>query len=257
MNGISILMYHQVGDFRRVAAHRAVFCHQRRFAAQMALLKRLRCSVLTMDEVLACVAGESAVPPRAVAITFDDGYQNFYDNALPQLQRHGFPATVYVVAGLIGRSADWLPADGLAAAPLMDVARLRKIRRVGIQVGSHAMTHVPLAGLAAGRLEMELAGSRAALEDLLGEPVRHLCYPYGSHDLAVVQAAARAGYATGVTCQRALATRAFDPLALPRKAISLGDDLLGFLWKVGFKHRPKGIAVTRGPGLGAVPLPLT
>ena len=245
MNGVSILMYHQVGDFRRIKAHRAVFCHQRRFAAQMALLKRLGCSVLTMDQVLACVTGEAAVPPRAVAITFDDGYRNFYDTALPQLQRSGFPATVYVVAGLVGRTAAWLPADGLPAAPLMDASCLRELRRAGIAVGSHAMDHVPLAGLAADRLATELAGSRARLEDLLGEPVRHLCYPYGSHDLAVVQAAARAGYATGVTCQRARATRAFDPLALPRKAISLGDDLFGFLWKVGFKHGPKGVAVTR------------
>ena len=71
-------------------------------------------------------------------------------------------------------------------------------------------------------------------------------------------AAAAAGYATGVTCQRALATPAFDPLALPRKAISLGDDLLGFWWKVQFKHRAKGDAVRRDPGPdgeGAAPLP--
>ncbi|WP_295456300.1 polysaccharide deacetylase family protein [uncultured Thiodictyon sp.] len=252
MNGISILMYHQVGDFQRVKTHRAVYCHQRRFAAQMALLKRLGCSVLTMDEVQACLAGERAVPPRAVAITFDDGYENFYEVALPQLQRHGFPATVYVVAGLVGGCADWLPADGLPAAPLMGAERLREVRRAGIQIGSHAMSHVPLAGLAAGALAAELADSRRVLEDLLGEPIRHLCYPYGSHNLAVVEATAAAGYATGVTCQRARATATFDPLALPRKAISLGDDLLGFLWKVQFKHRPKGVAVRRR-GLGAAP----
>ncbi len=245
MNGVSILMYHQVGDFRRVKNHRAVYCHHRRFAAQMALLKRLRFNVLTMDQVQAYVAGERSVPRRAVAITFDDGYENFYEFALPQLQRHGFPATVYTVASLVGRSATWLAADGLPEAPLMDAARLREIRRAGIQVGSHSLTHVPLAGLGARALAAELAGSRSALEDLLGEPVRHLCYPFGSHDLAVVEAAARADYATGLTCQRALATRAFDPLALPRKAVSLGDDLLGFLWKVQFKHRPKGSAVTR------------
>ncbi|WP_295393476.1 polysaccharide deacetylase family protein, partial [uncultured Thiodictyon sp.] len=239
-------MYHQVGDFRRVRSHRAVYCNQRRFAAQMALLKRLGCSVLAMDEVLACVTGERPVPPRAVAITFDDGYDNFYEVALPQLQRHGFPATVYVVAGLVGRAAAWLPADGLPAAPLMGAGRLREIRQAGIQIGSHAMSHCPLAGLAAAALAAELTDSRRVLEDLLGEPIRHLCYPYGSHDLAVVEAAAAAGYSTGVTCQRALATSVFDPLALPRKAISLGDDLLGFLWKVRFKHRPKGVAVSRG-----------
>ena len=246
MTGISILMYHQVGDFGRIRTHRAVYCRRRRFAAQMALLKRLGCSVLTMDQVQQCLAGERPVPARAVALTFDDGYENFYEFALPQLQRQGFTATVYVVASLIGRTAEWLTADGLAPVPLMDGPRLRELRRAGIQIGSHAMSHCPLAGLAAAPLAAELMDSRRVLEDLLGEPIRHLCYPYGSHNLAVVEAAAGAGYSTGVTCQRALATSAFDPLALPRKAISLGDDLLGFLWKVRFKHRPKGVAVSRG-----------
>jgi len=250
MSGISILMYHQVGDFRRVRTHRAVYCHQRRFAAQMALLKRLRCSVLTMDQVQACLAGARPVPPRAVAITFDDGYENFYAFALPWLQRYGFAATVYAVAGLVGRPAHWLQTDGLPDALLMDASRLREIRRAGIQVGSHALSHVPLAGLSGPALDSELAGSRRILEDLLGEPVTHLCYPYGSHDPAVVAAAAGAGYATGVTCLRARATSAFDPLALPRKAISFGDDRLGFLWKLLVKHRPKGSAVVRAPDRG-------
>ncbi|HYN77016.1 MAG TPA: polysaccharide deacetylase family protein [Lamprocystis sp. (in: g-proteobacteria)] len=183
-----------------------------------------------------------------MALTFDDGYENFYQFALPLLQRHGFPATVYVVASLIGGRAEWLEADGLTVAPLMGGPRLREIRRAGIQVGSHALHHAPLAGLPAAALDAELAGSRRILEDLLDEPVLHLCYPYGSHDLAVVEAAARAGFGTGVTCQRALATSACDPLALPRKAISLGDDRLGFLWKVLFKNRPKGAGVVRQGG---------
>ena len=245
MRGISILMYHQIGDFRGVSAHRAVYCQRRRFAAQMALLKALRCPVLGMDEVFACLSGDRPIPPRAVALTFDDGYRNFYEEALPVLQRHGFPATVYAIAGAVGET-DWLPGDGLPVAPLMDAGQLRACRRAGITVGSHALSHVPLAGLPAAALGRELTESRARLEDLLGEPVRHLCYPFGSHDLAAVETAATAGYATGVTCQRARATRAFDPLALPRKAVSLGDDLLGFLWKVAFKHAPKGTAVRRG-----------
>ena len=244
MRGISILMYHQVGDFRGIKAHRALYCQRRRFAAQMALLEALRFTVLGMDAVLDCLTGARTVPRRAVAITFDDGYRNFFDEALPILERHRFPAAVYAIAGAVGEVA-WPPGVGLPAVPLMDAQRLRACRRAGITVGSHALSHVALAGLPAAALERELRESRARLEDLLGEPVRHLCYPYGSHDLAAVEAAARAGYATGLTCQRARATPAFDPLALPRKAISLGDDLLGFLWKLGFKHSPKGVAVRR------------
>jgi len=247
MKGVSILMYHQVGDFHGVAAHRALYCHHRRFAAQMAFLRRFGYRVLTMDRVLDCLSGAAPMPSRAVAITFDDGYENFYRHALPELQRHGFPATVFVVAGLVGKPARWLEADGLSQPMLMDAPRLRELRRAGITIGSHAVHHVRLAGLAPGRLDAELAGSRTLLEDLLGEPVAHLCYPYGSHDLGVVEAAARAEYRSATTCQRALATAAFDPLALPRKAISLGDNLIGYAWKLLAKNAPKGVPVSRDP----------
>ena len=209
----------------------------------MALLKRLRCSVLTMDQVQACLAGERPVPARAVAITFDDGYENFYQFALPQLQRHGFAATVYVVAGLIGRTAEWLAADGLAPAPLMDTARLREVRRAGIQVGSHALHHAPLAGRPGPALDAELAGSRRRWRTCSTSRSRTSVIPTAAMTWPWSRPRPAPATAPAVTCQRALATSAFDPLALPRKAISLGDDRLGFLWKVLFKHRPKGVAV--------------
>jgi len=61
------------------------------------------------------------------------------------------------------------------------------------------------------------------------------------------RAAAEAGYSSGVTCQRGAATPGFDPLALPRKAISYGDNTAGFLWKLYLKDTPKGEALAR-PG---------
>ncbi len=245
MSGVSILMYHQVGPFEGVAGHRALVCDVRRFAAQMAYLHRFGYPVLSMDEVSACLRGERPIPDRAVALTFDDGYENFYEYALPILRSHGFTATVYVVANLVGRHAEWLEADGLPQPALMDAARLREIHTAGITVGAHACDHIRLAGLAPAALRHQVGASRHALEDLLGAPVRHFCYPYGSHDLPAVEAAATAGYDSAVTCQRALATPDFDPLALPRKAISYGDNLLGYFWKLHVKNAPKGSAVRR------------
>ena len=93
-NGISILMYHQVGEFASMPRHRSTYCHVRRFRAQMAWLRRLRCHVLRMDDVLAALRGERPMPPRAVALTFDDGYETFYEYAYPVLHRYGFTAMV-------------------------------------------------------------------------------------------------------------------------------------------------------------------
>ncbi len=249
MNRISILMYHQVGEFPPMREHRATYCDHRRFAGQMALLARLGYHVLSLDEALACLAGERPTPPRAVVLTFDDGYENFHRYAYPVLARHGFPAMVYLLSGMIGGRADWLSGD---PAPLLNVAQIHELQSAGIDFGSHGVKHRRLAELDEDARRDEIVRSKAELEDLLGTPVRHFCYPYGSHDRAVVEATRAAGYASGVTCQRASATPAFDPLALPRKAISFGDSVLGFWWKVQMKHAAKGEPVCwRGAGGGA------
>ncbi|MBR0566818.1 polysaccharide deacetylase family protein [Azoarcus sp. L1K30] len=242
---INILMYHQVGEFAPMKAHQSTYCDHRRFASQMAWLARGGYSVLSMDDVLACVRGEKPTPPRAVALTFDDGYENFYEYAFPVLQRHGFPAMVYLIADMLGQPSSWFAADGRATPPLMDVPRIRQLHREGIDFGSHSATHVKLAKCEDRRIEDEVTRSKAILEDVLGEAVNHFCYPYGSHDLRAVNAVAAAGYLTATTCARAPATPADDPLTLPRKAITHGDNLIGFLWRVHVKNTPRNPPIRR------------
>ena len=236
---ISILMYHQVGDFPPMQGHRSTYCHYRRFAAQMAYLSRFGYNVIGLDAALAGLRGERRIPPRAVVLTFDDGYENFYEHAYPALARYGFPAMVYLLSGLIGKDADWFAGDGRATPALMDADRVRQLRQAGIDFGSHGVTHVKLAQTDREHVREEIFRSKAALEELLDEEVRHFCYPYGSHNDAVVETAREAGYASAVTCERAAAVPSDDPLALPRKAISYGDNLVGYFWKLHMKNKPK------------------
>jgi peptidoglycan/xylan/chitin deacetylase (PgdA/CDA1 family) len=238
--GINILMYHQVGDFTPMRGHRSTYCHYRRFAAQMAYLHRFGYRVLRLEEALASLAGEREVPVRAVVLTFDDGYENFYEYAYPELARYGFPAMVYLISDLVGQESSWFAKDGRATPPLMDATRIRQLRRAGIDFGSHGAAHVKLREQGEARIRDEVGRSKAALEDLLGEKVEHFCYPYGSYDLRSLLAVADAGYRSATTCVRALAQPADDPLALPRKAISFGDTLPGFVWKLHVKNAAKG-----------------
>lgn len=246
MSGISIFMYHQVGRFAPMRDHRANYCDVDRFRAQLRYLKLIGASVLPMSDALAALQGRRPLPPRAVVLSFDDGCGNFHEYALPVLEEFGYPAIVYVIAGMTGGKADWLAAAAHPTPPLMGWSRLREIAARGIEIGSHAYHHIRLAGLDAATLAHELTDSKRRIEDELGQPVTHFCYPYGSHDLATMAAAAAAGYRSAVTCQRGAATPAFDPLALPRKGISYGDNALGFAWKLHTKDRPKGRALHRG-----------
>ena len=238
-HGVSILMYHQVGEFAPMPAHRSTYCDHRRFAAQMAWLHRLRYRVLRLDEAIAGLRGERPLPARAVVLTFDDGYENFYQYALPVLASYGFPAMVYALADRLGQPAGWFAADGRATPPLMSAQRLRELRRVGIDIGSHGLTHQRLAEIDHDGARVEVARSRDRLEQLLGEPVAHFCYPYGSYDDAVVDMVAAAGYRSAVTCDRASAFPGAQLLRLPRKAISFGDSLAGYVWKLHMKTQPR------------------
>ncbi|MBK1716084.1 polysaccharide deacetylase family protein [Thiocystis violacea] len=246
---ISILMYHQVGQFASMKAHRANYCDHRRFAVQMAFLARFGYAVLSLDEALACLRGERPIPDKAVVLTFDDAYDNFADFALPVLERHGFPATVYAISGWLGRRAEWFAREpGRPIPTLMSAERLRAVRGAGITIGSHTVNHVKLGEVDPDTQRRELRHSREALEDLLGEPVQHLCYPFGSFDTRTVQAAAEAGYRSATTCLRGAAIPADHPLVLPRKAISQGDNLLGYWWKIAVKQAPKpALAPWRDP----------
>ncbi|HKJ77685.1 MAG TPA: polysaccharide deacetylase family protein [Gammaproteobacteria bacterium] len=236
---ISILMYHQVGDFPPMRAHRSTYCHYKRFAAQMAYLHRFRHSVISLDQAVAGLKGEGPIPSRAVVLTFDDGYENFYEYAFPVLRRYGFPAMVYLISGMLGRDSEWFAADRRATPPLMSAERVRQLRAEGVDFGAHGVSHVKLAEVDRARMADEVTRSKTDLEAVLDEPVRHFCYPYGSHDSEVVEAARSAGYTSAVTCVRAAARPGDDLLALPRKAISYGDNLAGYFWKLHMKNAPK------------------
>jgi peptidoglycan/xylan/chitin deacetylase (PgdA/CDA1 family) len=126
---------------------------------------------------------------RRFAITFDDGYSDCLELALPVLRSRGVPATVFVVSKAVGGHADW---DG--GAPILSRDGLRELHGAGVFIGSHGRTHRRLAGLPGHELESEVWGSKSDLEDLLGTAVRHFAYPHHSFDGGVVEVVRKAGY---------------------------------------------------------------
>jgi len=147
----------------------------------------------SMRELLrAMSAGEAKA---LVGLTFDDGYRDFADTAVPVLERFGFSATVFVVVGMIGEENDWVHAYyPRPRLKLLGAEDLREVVARGMEVGCHSMTHSNLSGFGAERLEKEIGESRRILGEVLGEAVEGFCYPYGSYDDAAVQATRRAGY---------------------------------------------------------------
>jgi peptidoglycan/xylan/chitin deacetylase (PgdA/CDA1 family) len=231
-------MYHQVGRFPKPKNHKAVYCDVGRFRAQMAYLKWGGYNVLSLEQLYRGLFEGAALPARSVVLTFDDGYENFREHAWPVLQRYGFPATVFMVTRLLGRNAEWLGPD-FADAPLMDGAAVRELDAQGVSFGSHTLNHPRLSRLDAAQMRREIFDSKAALEDVLGHAAPDFCYPYGDYDERARDLVAEAGYRQGLTCIRGAANTADNAFELPRKAISWGDNLVGFAWKLHMKHERK------------------
>jgi peptidoglycan/xylan/chitin deacetylase (PgdA/CDA1 family) len=240
MARISILMYHQVGEFARPAAHRSTYCHIRRFRAQMAYLHKAGIPVLALPDAFAILCEGRPFQGHGVVLTFDDGDSSFADYAHPVLARYGFPASVFIVSALIGQPAAWFGIDGREMPRIMDGTTIRALRKQSVNFGPHTLSHPRLSREETSRIVLEVEQSKAQMESLLDEPMDFFCYPYGDYDHRVIAAVKNAGFRGALSCIRGSAAPGQeDPYQLPRKAISYGDTLPGFCWKLHVKHRKK------------------
>jgi peptidoglycan/xylan/chitin deacetylase (PgdA/CDA1 family) len=209
-----ILMYHTVADVPEDPNQLAVA--PARFAEQMAWLARAGLRGVGVGELVDAM--RDGRQHRLVGITFDDGYASVLDSALPVLRRHGFGATVFAVAALLGRSNEW---DEGPAWPLLDDAGITDLAAAGVEIGSHGATHVRLAGLPAAQVAAEVRDSMADLAALTGIQPRGFAYPYGSVDPAARRAVRDAGYSYACAVVTPLAQLGFT--ALPRIYVGQRD----------------------------------
>ena len=163
------------------------------FEAQMRYLKWRNLRGVSIRELRRAVAAGNA--KGLVGLTFDDGYENNLQYALPILERFGFYATFFVVGGMLGKENDWKHrVEPRPRMKLLGVEGVRELSARGMEIGAHGMTHTTLTGMEAELLEEEVSGSRQVLSEVLGESVEGFAYPYGAVDSVAVQAVRRAHY---------------------------------------------------------------
>lgn len=227
---IPILMYHQIGQpSPKGTPYRGLTVHPRDFRRQMIWLRRLGYRGLSMAQLMPYLAGEKQ--GKVFGITFDDGYQNVLDHAVPILEECGFHATNYFVVRQLGGSNVWDHPEGVPAAPLMDAAGLRAWAQAGHEVGSHTLNHPVLPRLSTQLAINEIRDSRDALEQLAGEPVTAFCYPYGKFTPELAERVQAAGYLSATTTARGLVRPVDDYFALPRVAVMRSTLMIRFLQK--------------------------
>jgi peptidoglycan/xylan/chitin deacetylase (PgdA/CDA1 family) len=203
----AVLTYHSIDDSRS-----AISVSPDAFERHVRWLASGRVRVVPLDELAARPPDEDAV-----ALTFDDAFENFGTRAAPRLAAHGLPVTLFVVTGCVGGTNDWhgRPAPGIPTLPLLDWPALERLAAAGTSLGAHSRTHPDLTRLDAASLDDEIFGSAESLRTRLGHAPRAFAYPYGRFN-ATVAARVSSCFAWACTTDLRPFEREEDPAQLPR-----------------------------------------
>jgi peptidoglycan/xylan/chitin deacetylase (PgdA/CDA1 family) len=217
--GFRILYYHRISDDEDELA-----VTPRRFREQIASIADQ--GYRGLDVVTALGAA-----PGAVGLAFDDGYADIAEHALPELERHGFSATVFLSTGVTdGRARfSWYERQ----PPLLSWDDVGRLDGGAFRFEAHTVTHPNLLALDDEVARAEIAGSKRELEERLGRPVTAFCYPAGLYGDRDVRLVAEAGFAAACTCEPGVNVAETNRLRLHRIQIDARDSLLDFRAKLG------------------------
>jgi len=187
---VPVLMYHQIAmpTVEQEALELAVSAG--RFELQMIYLREQGFTSITLSEInkLDLEGGDLR---KKLAITFDDGYLDNYDEAFPILKQYDFSATIFLTTDFVGKTHAW----GLGQQHrYMDWHHCRELAMEGISFQSHTCSHPDLTMVSDEAIIREVTISRKVIEDILGIPVQHLSYPFGRYDRRVIELTKAAGY---------------------------------------------------------------
>lgn len=219
--GPRILIYHQVGS----SLGRQMEVTTRSFEFQLEWLLG-NGSVVSLSEAIDRRAEPDA--HRLYTLTFDDGYRDVYENALPLLRDAAVPFTIYVTTQPVESGRPTTPggqADPLTWSQLAEMADL------GATIGSHTHTHPDLRSLTESQIEAEVETSDRLIRERLGIESRHFCYPYGFWS-APADRVLREHYESATLGGGPPVVGNTDPFRIHRVPVQLSDNHLFFVRKM-------------------------
>lgn len=210
---IPILMYHEIVDenpsqFLLETVQRSYLVRRESFEEQMAYLSGSGYTSLGFNEVMDSLKGKGRPAGKPAVITFDDGFLNNYNYALPILRKYNLTATFFISTGLVGRPG------------MLSWDQIREMKRAGMSIESHAVTHALLSTLTPEGLEYELKESRSIIEREVGSPVNFLSYPNGDYSRQVMMSLKKHGYLGACSSKFGTNGKATDEFAMKRIKIA-------------------------------------
>ena len=205
--GFPILCYHKIAAPPPHARIKGLYLEPSLFRQQIQELAA---------EGFSFVSPEERHQSKAIAITFDDGFLNNLEAALPVMKEAGCRAINFLVADRIGKRSDWEEREGGEADSLMDESQVREWLAAGNWIGAHTCTHPRLSQLSRAQAKEEIHASKKKLEDQFGLRIDHFAYPFGDYNQETIELVQDAGFRTASTMHRGINQTGNSPLELAR-----------------------------------------
>jgi peptidoglycan/xylan/chitin deacetylase (PgdA/CDA1 family) len=212
MAAVPILIYHSISS-DPVAWIRPFAVTPETFRRHLDLVLDRGATPMTVSAFAEAMTDGAGLPERPVLITFDDGFADFVDEALPAMVERRIVSTLYVTTGFVGAGAGRPEAHG---ARMLDWAQLEEVGAGGVEVGAHGHSHVQLDAIPSSRAAEEIVRSRSLLEDRLGREVPSFAYPHGYSSPRVRRLVREAGYRSACGVKNTFSSPADDRFALAR-----------------------------------------
>ena len=239
---IPILMYHSISSLpEKGYPYYWLNTSPKIFKEQMKILAENQYRAVSVSKAAEIIGSKEGqfIPPlkdpreRLVVITFDDGYQDFEIEAFPILKECKFSATVFLPVGFISKER-----SNFKNKRCLSWDRIRELSKLGVDFGSHTMTHPNLRDLQWGQVEREIITSKGIIEENLGKRVESFSYPYAFPDedrglkSKLRRLLTKSGYTSGVTTIIGTTTIGDDLFFMKRIPISSQDDSAFFQAKL-------------------------
>ncbi len=217
---VPVLTYHRVHTLPAVG-QLDLIVDPATFAAELEALHAGGYHPISQARLFDALYRGAALPPKPVIISVDDGYVDDVRTILPDLERMHMVATFFVITGRTSEPG------------FVDADQIRELDRAGMDVGDHTAHHVDLNELTPAELTSETAGSRRALQAILGHRVYFFAYPFGAFDDAVVAEVRAAGFSMAYTTAAGTTESTADPLTMPRLHIGRDETPAGLVALLG------------------------
>lgn len=215
-SSIPILMYHRIGERVKKSIVPDHYVPERLFDSHLRGLKRRGYRIISLEELHRLFHTRNTNFDKLIVLSFDDGFENFYTKGLPILAQHKVPASVFLVADCIGNTNKWCIEQGDVTEPMMTVEQIREARKIGMEFGSHTITHPNLPECEDEHASAEIGASKKQIESMVGFPIDWFSYPYGYYGDRDRRLVEESGYLAGLSTRRIGNTERTDRFALGR-----------------------------------------